>query len=289
MKSIVPFASVLTLALCPCAPVVMSRANTFAHPQSATAPAVNASDAKSCSDSPDLSRLPNATLSSCEQKPGDVQVTSGRDINGAPINKTISGQAEEWEYKTPNGMMPAQVFSSMENLVKEAGFTIVYEDAPNTLTATKNGTWCIIQGSPGGYSQTIINSTPLAPTATAQSSLADQLNRAGRSAMLGIHFDSQGALATGSDAELEEIAKTLTDDPSLKLRIDAYAYGGSDAADDLSLSRKEGHAVIDWLSAHGVQPNRLSIQAWGDATPLAQAEVNPGKATSHAIEIVKVQ
>jgi outer membrane protein OmpA-like peptidoglycan-associated protein len=287
MKSLVPLGSVLVFALCPLAAGAASRSNISSRQQSATTAAANPNDAKGCSDSPELSRLPNATLSNCQQKSGDVQVTSGKDTNGAPVNKTVSGQAEEWQYKVPNGAMPPQTFSSIEGLVKNAGFTIVYEDAPNTLTATKNGTWCIIQTAPGGYSETIINSTPPAPTAAAQTSLADDLDKTGRVAMMGIHFDSQGALASGSDSELEEIAKTLTENPSLKLRIDAYAYGGADAADDLALSRKEAHAVIDWLSAHGVQAARLSIQAWGDATPLAQAEVNPGKVTSHTIEIVK--
>lgn len=286
MKSIVPFASMLTLlatVLVPAAPAVTRQSSNL---QTA---AVNPNDAKGCADSSDVSRLPNTTLSSCQAKPGDVQVTSGKDTNGQPVTKMINGQAQAWTYKTPNGMPITQVFSGLESVVKEAGFAIVYESAPNTLTATKDNTWCVIQTSPGSYTQTIIVSTALAPTAAAESPLAQRLDQMGRVALIGVTFDNQGALASESDPVLTQVATMMTANPNLKIRVDAYAYNGTDAADNLSISQREADAVVNWLSVHGVQRNRIGEQAMGAATPLPQAEATPTETKSHPIDIVKVQ
>jgi outer membrane protein OmpA-like peptidoglycan-associated protein len=269
---------------------VASVAAPALYAQSASTAAANPNDAKSCSDSQAVPRLPNSTLTGCNSKPdASVQMPTGKDASGVPTQKPVAGESQQWAYSAPKEMTADQVFTGVETILKNAGFTVVFEDSPKLLTATKQAMWCEVQISGSSYAQTIVNSPQPEPANSDGSLTVDVLNRGGRVPVKGIHFDAQGAIVSGSDAALSQIAALLTHDPTLKLRVEAYAFNGADPSSNLFLSQKEALAVVDWLAAHGVDKNRLSPQGLGATTPIEEAENGGKTATNHEIDIVKVQ
>jgi OmpA-OmpF porin, OOP family len=80
----------------------------------------------------------------------------------------------------------------------------------------------------------------------------------------------------------------LTANPSLKVRVETYAYNGGTASDDLELSRKEAGAVVRWLVTHGIDHSRLQAMGLGAAAPLEQEEQGGPAAARHEIDLVKM-
>ena len=59
-----------------------------------------------------------------------------------PIDKDGNEKAAEvkfhyWDYGTREGVSEIQVFRNFETALKQAGFTVVYEDSPGIITATR--------------------------------------------------------------------------------------------------------------------------------------------------------
>ena len=63
------------------------------------------------------------------------------------------------------------------------------------------------------------------------SSLSDEINKSGRVAVYGIHFDTgKATIQPGSETTLGEIVKPLQQNPGLKLRIEGHNDNQGNAA-----------------------------------------------------------
>jgi hypothetical protein len=88
MKNHLLAASALLLAASLLAPAGYSQASAGA----------KSSDAQGCTDSPFMARVAGSTLTRCALAPDSaLQVASGKDSNGLPVEKTVTGRQQDWE------------------------------------------------------------------------------------------------------------------------------------------------------------------------------------------------
>ena len=57
-------------------------------------------------------------------------------------------------------------------------------------------------------------------------------------------------------------------------------------ANNLDLSNKRATSVVNYLASHGVNPNLLSAQGFGDANPVASNDTPDGQARNRRVDIV---
>lgn len=89
-----------------------------------------------------------------------------------------------------------------------------------------------------------------------------------------VRFESGGdALATGSDATLEEVRAFLEQNPDVTLlRIEGHTSTKGTAAYNLELSKRYAMTVARWLVSKGVSCYRLIPVAFGETKPIVGTE-----------------
>lgn len=277
----------ITLAIAAPATVAVAQQQTT----NSTAP--NPADASGCVDSELIARVAGSTLTNCQRgQSGNVSIAVGKDSAGNPSMKSLQGTERVWTYSAPRGTDNQRLYAMASNQAKEAGFTILFEQPPAFFTASKPGAWLEVRLGPNSYTQRIIiSSAPQPETSNAPAATpGGEFARQGRAAVYNIQFDpSTGALATGSDAGLEEIASILQGNPADKVEIQVYSAQSGSAASDLALTKKEAQAVVDWLAGRGIDRARLSPHGMGSANPILTADTPPTKQEQNRVEIVKMQ
>jgi outer membrane protein OmpA-like peptidoglycan-associated protein len=116
-------------------------------------------------------------------------------------------------------------------------------------------------------------------------SLADS----GKIALYGIYFDTdKDSVRPDSEATLQEIAKLLTSDRSLKVSVVGHTDNQGKPDYNLDLSRRRAAAVVHELtSKYGIAADRLSSFGCGFYAPVASNDTEDGKAKNRRVELVK--
>jgi OOP family OmpA-OmpF porin len=119
--------------------------------------------------------------------------------------------------------------------------------------------------------------------------LGSDLSSSGHVAVYGITFDTNKAeVKPESLPTLEQIAKLLKQDPSLKLKLVGHTdmTGVFDA--NMKLSQARAEAVVQALAAqHGVAVARLKGYGVGPLAPVASNDTDAGRAKNRRVELVK--
>ena len=103
-----------------------------------------------------------------------------------------------------------------------------------------------------------------------------------------IHFETdQSTLPSGAEAVLADVAKSLKDHPTWKIRIEGYTDNTGSKATNTRLSDERAHVVMKWLVDHGVDQSRLSAKGYGDARPVADNGTADGRAQNRRVELVR--
>jgi OOP family OmpA-OmpF porin len=108
----------------------------------------------------------------------------------------------------------------------------------------------------------------------------------GSATIYGIHFDTGSAkLRPDSAAALASILGLINGRPGSRWSIAGHTdnQGGSD--DNLKLSEARAGSVVAWLSAHGVEANRLVPKGFGASRPVADNASANGRALNRRVEI----
>ena len=244
-------------------------------------------DAEGCKDSPIIARMPGSAIHSCDNKEFD-QGQMPIDKDGS--QKTVEGEYHYWDYGTREGVSEIQVFRNFETALKQGGFTIVYEDPTEYITARKGSTWYLLDNKGAFYYQTIVTEKAMTQEVTADaSSLADELNKSGHVAVYGIHFDTgKATILTDSDNILGEIVKMLQQNGGVKLSVEGHTDNVGSAAANQALSEKRAQAVVAWLTAHGIDGSRLKAKGWGQTKPVTDNGSEDGRAKNRRVELVKI-
>ena len=247
-------------------------------------------DAEGCKDSPFVTRFPGSHIDSCENKEFDeAELPVSRNKNGEEVTKTFEGEVHSWTYETREGTSNLQLFRNFETALKQSGFAIDFEDKPERITAHKGNTWIYIYSRVTAYEQKTVTIKEMKQEVTADaSSLNDEINKSGRVAVYGIHFDTgKATILADSENILGEIVKLLQQNEDLKLLVEGHTDNQGIAAANQALSEKRAQAVVAWLTAHGVPASRLSAKGFGQTKPLTDNGTEDGRAKNRRVELVK--
>ena len=119
--------------------------------------------------------------------------------------------------------------------------------------------------------------------------MAKDISSTGRVALYGIYFDTDKAdLKPESQPTLQEIAKLLKQDPSLKLCVVGHTDNVGAFDYNIGLSQRRAAAVVKELAAkHGIAAARLKPAGVGMLSPVAPNDHEEGRAKNRRVELVK--
>jgi OmpA-OmpF porin, OOP family len=125
-----------------------------------------------------------------------------------------------------------------------------------------------------------------APPATPD--LSTSLEQQGSANLYGILFDyDQDTVKPESKPALDQIAKVLTDKPSLRLKIIGHTDNVGGAAYNLDLStRRAANVSAALVGGYGIDPTRLSFEGAGLSRPIASNDTDEGRAQNRRVELV---
>jgi outer membrane protein OmpA-like peptidoglycan-associated protein len=101
---------------------------------------------------------------------------------------------------------------------------------------------------------------------------------------------SQAVILQSSFPTLQNVAKTLADNPQLKrIRIEGHTDGDGTDADNLKLSQDRVKSVVKWLvSVAKVDAARLEGYACGESLPIASNQTVAGKQENRRVDFLIV-
>jgi OOP family OmpA-OmpF porin len=119
--------------------------------------------------------------------------------------------------------------------------------------------------------------------------MSKSLAESGKVALYGIYFDTdKDTLGAQSQTTLAEIAKLMTADRQLKLRVVGHTDNQGKADYNLDLSRRRAASVVRELtSKYGVAADRLDSFGAGLYAPVASNDAEEGRAKNRRVELVK--
>ena len=110
----------------------------------------------------------------------------------------------------------------------------------------------------------------------------------GRVALYGVLFDTGSAVVKPeSKAQLDEMARLLTQSPTLKVFIVGHTDNVGEFQSNLSLSQRRADAVVASLSqGHKIDTRRLGARGIANVSPLASNDSDAGRARNRRVELV---
>ena len=102
----------------------------------------------------------------------------------------------------------------------------------------------------------------------------------------GVRFDFDKAVIR-SDAEpiLDEAARTLKDEPSIAIAVEGHTDSIGTDSYNQKLSLRRATAVRDYLAAHGVDADRMTVEGFGESRPVASNDTAEGRAQNRRVEL----
>jgi len=106
----------------------------------------------------------------------------------------------------------------------------------------------------------------------------------------GIIFDvASDKIKPESSGVLKEIANTLKENPSVKIKIIGHTDSDGDDAQNLDLSKRRAAAVKDALiKDFQVEESRMQTDGMGETKPVADNKLKEGKAQNRRVEFIKL-
>jgi OOP family OmpA-OmpF porin len=190
-----------------------------------------------------------------------------------------------------------QIIRNYTNAIKKIGGQLIYEYEDGgsqnvVLKLVKDGkeTWAYVYAAGNTYNINIIEKEAMNQDVVADaSSMARSIMETGKVAVYGIYFDTgKSTLKPESQPTLQEIAKLLKADPSLKLYVVGHTDNTGLFDANMKLSMDRAASVINALvSQHSV--NVASLKACGDGptAPVASNDTEEGKVLNRRVELVK--
>ncbi len=105
----------------------------------------------------------------------------------------------------------------------------------------------------------------------------------------GVAFASGSAeLGAGARQPLARLARSLLDNPTVRVEIGGHTDGRGDPEANRRLSRRRAEAVRDFLVAAGVAPSRVIADGYGASRPLADDASAEGRARNRRVEVLRL-
>jgi OmpA-OmpF porin, OOP family len=115
------------------------------------------------------------------------------------------------------------------------------------------------------------------------------LHDAGKVALYGLYFDTgKDAVKAESQPTMDEIAKLMKADPSLRLHVVGHTDNEGKPDYNLDLSRRRAASVVAQLtSKYGIAANRLDAFGCGLYAPVASNDEESGRSKNRRVELVR--
>jgi len=97
-------------------------------------------------------------------------------------------------------------------------------------------------------------------------------------------FDSD-KLSASSTAMLDKAAKILKRKAGLKVEVVGHTDSQGDDVYNMGLSERRAQAVADYLVAHGVNADNLTVTGYGETQPVADNGSDAGRADNRRVEL----
>jgi outer membrane protein OmpA-like peptidoglycan-associated protein len=117
--------------------------------------------------------------------------------------------------------------------------------------------------------------------------MAKALSATGKIDIYGIFFDTDRTdLKAESRASLEEVAKLLKSDPSLRIEVAGHTDNTGGADHNMKLSVGRAAAVVNALvGTYGIDKTRLQPRGYGDTKPVAPNDSDQGRSKNRRVEL----
>lgn len=260
-----------------------------------TAPAFAQSDRAGCKDHPLIpSRMPGYVLVDCKTEEfGRYEFKTENARKPVPFE----GRFTFLTYGLAKGAQepsPTAVLRNYENAIAAAGGKVQHQSANNWVNGriAKGGAeaWVEAQRGNGRIWLRIVEKQAMAQYVVADAAvMGGDLKTIGHVAVYGILFDTnRSEVKPDSKPALEEIAKLLKVEPSLKLKVVGHTDMSGSMDANLKLSQARAEAVVQALvSQFGIAASRLKGHGVGPLAPVASNDTEEGKAKNRRVELVK--
>ena len=104
-----------------------------------------------------------------------------------------------------------------------------------------------------------------------------------------LNFDTDKAsIKPESGPVVDEVAKLLKTNPSLRLAVEGYTDNAGTPAHNQQLAEARARAVVAALTAQAIEDTRLKAVGYGQSKPLADNSTEEGKAKNRRVELVRL-
>jgi len=218
--------------------------------------------------------------------------------NGKNVQQSVEGHMYYFRYRLKQGVtLPSalQIHRNYQNAARSAGGKVLIdENGYSTILLNKGGKelWMEIHTTVGNvYDLTIIEKEAMKQeVALDAAGMASDIADNGSVAIYGINFDTaKSDIKPESEPAIDEIAKLLTNNPTLKVGIVGHTDMVGDATGNMQLSQARAQSVItDLVSKHGIAAARLVAFGAGPWAPLASNKTDDGRAKNRRVELVEI-
>ncbi|MBK8951936.1 MAG: OmpA family protein [Chitinophagaceae bacterium] len=120
--------------------------------------------------------------------------------------------------------------------------------------------------------------------------MRNKLMTEGKIVSYGIYFDiNKDVVKPQSYASLKEIAKILTDNPDVRIKILGHTDADGSDASNLDLSKRRSASVKNELvKTFGIDVARMETDGIGEAQPVAPNDTPSNKALNRRVEFIKL-
>jgi len=121
------------------------------------------------------------------------------------------------------------------------------------------------------------------------SAMQKALDQSGKVAVYGVYFDTDKTeIKRESDAALEQMAKLMQDNPSLKVYVVGHTDNVGVLEHNKTLSQQRAEAVVNALaSQYHVDAKRMEAYGVASLAPVASNDDDAGRAQNRRVELVK--
>jgi outer membrane protein OmpA-like peptidoglycan-associated protein len=264
-------------------------------------------DTKGSKDYPGLTRLQGYYIDSYNELRFD-SFTFRVTENSKEKKQVVEGHHYYFTYRynsqpdPSKGPMPSalEVLRNYQNAVRAVGGKVLLEegqggDRYTTVHFAKgsNEVWMALHIVANGavYNMDIIEKQAMQQEVTLDAAgMASSIADTGSVAIYGINFDTASSVTKPeSEPAIDEIAKLLTNNPTLKVYIVGHTDMVGDAASNVRLSQARAQSVITALvSKHGIAAARLIAFGNGPYAPVASNKTDDGRAKNRRVELVEI-
>jgi outer membrane protein OmpA-like peptidoglycan-associated protein len=91
-------------------------------------------------------------------------------------------------------------------------------------------------------------------------------------------------LTSESNIELDKVVKFMQDNTEIKVEISCHTDNTGSAVANTRLSEARAKSVVQYLTSHGIDPQKLVYKGYGLAQPIASNKTAAGRQMNRRVE-----